>query len=276
MRYWTVKDLRMLKSLLWLVLLLSSHGIRAQVIDTLIDVGHYKLHFKIIKGDSTEILFESGGGITLAQWDSIITPVHSRTGATIITYDRQGFGTSGFDTSNYKILNEIKGLETGLRKLGYGSKPILLVGHSLGAFYARVYASRNVALTKCIVMLDPRIPSFADMAFARSVYDSLDSVTLKNESLALYYVLANMERNSDFVRRIPIKPGLPILNVMAETGPFDSVLDNERFQSDQRSFVKEGSNRVLMLAKGSTHNIPLDQPQLVIDQIVSYYKKYLN
>jgi pimeloyl-ACP methyl ester carboxylesterase len=265
----------MLKLFLLLVLFLSSHVVTAQVIDTLIDVGSYKLHFKIIKGNSTEILFESGGGITVAQWDSIITPVHSRTGATIITYDRQGFATSGFDTANYTILNEIKGLETGLRKLGYGSKPILLVGHSLGAFYTRVYASRNVAHTKGIVMLDPRIPSFADMAFARSVYYSLDSVTLKKESLALYYVLANMERNSNFVRRVPVKPGLPILNVMAETGTFDSISDNERFQSDQRSFVKEGSNRVLLLAKGSTHNIPLDQPQLVIDQIVSYHKKYL-
>lgn len=266
----------MLKLLLSLILFLSSQAVKAQVLDTLIDVGNYKLHFKIIKGNSNEILFESGGGITLAQWDSIIAPVHIRTGATIITYDRQGFGTSGLDTTSYTVLDEIKGLEAGLGKLGYGNKPILLVGHSLGAFYARVYASRNVANTKGIIMLDPRIPTFADMAFARSVYDSLDSVALKKESLALYYVLANMERNSDFVRRIPIKPGLPILNVMAENGPFDSIADNERFQSDQRSFVKQGSNRVLLHAKGSTHNIPLDQPQLVIDQIVSYFKKYVH
>lgn len=111
-----------------------------------------------------------------------------------------------------------------------------------------VYASRNVAPTKGIVMLDPRIPSFADMAFARSVYLSLDSITVKKESLALYYVLANMERNSDFVRRTPNKPGLPILNIMAETGPFDSVSDNERFQSDQKSFVIEGPNRMLLQA----------------------------
>jgi len=258
------------------VLFLVSHVVEAQIIDTLIDVGTHKMHFKIIKGDSTHILFESGGGLTLAQWDSIITPVHDLTAATIITYDRQGFGASSLDTAKYTILNEIKGLETGLRKLGYGSKPMLLVGHSFGAFYNRVYASRNVAQIKGIVMLDPRIPSFADMAFARSVYYSLDSVTLKKESLALYFVLANMERNSDFVRRVPIKPGLPILNVMAETGPFDSTTDNERFQSAQRLFVKEGSNRVLLLAKGSTHNIPLDQPQLVIDQIVLFYKKHLD
>jgi pimeloyl-ACP methyl ester carboxylesterase len=267
---------KMSKLLIFSVFFLVSHVVRAQVIDTLINVGTHKLHFKIIKGDSTQILFESGGGLTLAQWDSIITPVHDLTAATIITYDRQGFGTSDLDTANYKILNEIKALETGLRILGYGKQSTLLVGHSLGAFYNRVYASRNIEHNKGIVMLDPRIPSFADMAFARSVYNSLDSVALMKESLALYYVLATMERNSDFVRRTSIKPGLPILNIMAETGPFDSVSDNDRFQSDQKSFVKEGTNRVLVHAKGSTHNIPLDRPDFVIDQVVSFYKNHVH
>lgn len=264
------------RSLMFLILLLTSHIVRSQVLDTLVDIGTYKLHFKVIKGNNAQILFESGGGITLAQWDSIIIPVHRLTGATVITYDRQGFGTSGLDIANYTILNEVKGLETGLRKLGYGSKSTLLVGHSLGAFYCRVYASRNAELVRGMVMLDPRIPSDGDMAFARVVNKSFDSTTLKRESIGLYYVLSNMERAINFVRNTVINPGLPILNIMAETGPFDSISDNERFQSDQRSFVKEGSNRMLLHAKGSTHNIPLDQPQLVIDQIVSFYKKHLD
>lgn len=271
-----VKMHMVFKSLMFLVLFVFSLQVRAQVVDTLIDVGTHKLHFKIIKGDSTQILFESGGGLTLAQWDSIITPVQVLTGATVITYDRQGFGTSGLDTANYTILNEVKGLETGLRKLGYGSKSTLLVGHSLGAFYCRVYASRNAELVKGIIMLDPRIPSDGDMAFARDVNKSLDSITLKRESIGLYYVLSNMERAIDIVRSTVIKPGLPILNIMAETGPFDSISDNERFQSDQRSFVKAGSNRMLLNAKGSSHNIPLDQPTLLIEQIASFYKKHVN
>jgi len=124
-------------------------------------------------------------------------------------------------------------------------------------------------------MLDPRIPSYADMAFARNVYNSLDLTALKKESLGLYYVLSNMERTIDFVRSALIKPGLPILNVMAEIGPFDTISDNERFKSDQRSFVNEGPNRVLLYAKGSSHNIPTDQPKLVINQIALLYKNYV-
>lgn len=258
-----------------MILLLSADIVRAQVIDTLIDVGAHKLHFKIIKGDSTEIVFESGGGITLAQWDSIITPVHNLTSATVITYDRQGFGTSDLDTPNYTILNEIKDLETGLKKLGYGLNSTLLVCHSLGAFYSSVYASRNIGLVKGIIMLDPRIPSDADRAFARTVFNSMDTVALKKAGLGLFYALKNMERNSDFVKRTFFQTGIPILNVMAETGPFDSVSENERFQSDQRSFVKQSPNRVLIHAKGSSHNIPLDKPKFVVDQIASFHKRHL-
>ncbi len=270
------QQMRFHKSLLIFILLVASHTAKAQIVDTLVDVGNYRLHFKIIKGNDTQILFESGGGITAAQWDSIITPVHKFTGATLITYDRQGFGTSDIDTANYTILNEIKGLEIGLTKLGYDNRPMILVGHSLGAFYNRVYASRNIDLVKGIIMLDPRIPSHADTDFARTVNKSLDLVTLRRESLSLYYVLTNMESTSDFVRRTTIKPGLPILNVMAERGPFDLAADNKRFQLDQIAFVKEGSNRKLLHAKGSSHNIPMDQPELVLNEIVSFYKKYIS
>ncbi len=50
--YWRLKDKTMLKLLLWLVLLLSTDVVRAQVIDTLIEVGAHKLHFKIINLNS--------------------------------------------------------------------------------------------------------------------------------------------------------------------------------------------------------------------------------
>jgi pimeloyl-ACP methyl ester carboxylesterase len=212
----------------------------------------------------------------IAQWDSIVPSVHKATGATLITYDRQGFGTSTIDTSNYSILNEIQGLEKGLRKLGYNTAPTILVSHSLGAFYARVYASRQQRIVKGILMLDPRIPSSGDMVFARNVNKSLDHSALKKESLGLYYVLTNMEKAIDFVGRTKLKTGLSVSVVMAEAGPFDTASDNERFKADERDFVKEGTNRQLIEAKGSTHNIPAGQPQFVIKEIISFYNKNMS
>lgn len=244
-------------------------------IDTLIDVGTYKLHFKILKGKEAPILFESGGGLDASQWDSISTVLHQKLNATIITYDRQGFGLSGLDTTAYTILNEGKGLTLALQKLGYAQQDLLLVSHSLGAFYSTLYASNNPTLVKGMIMLDPRIPSYADMRFARKIFKTLNRSNFGKNDLGLYYVLAQMEQNSNFIRKKVIPSNIPVLVVMAEKGPFDNKADNDRFQEAQRQFIKKRKKGDLILAKGSTHNIPQDQPELVISEIEHFYRRYL-
>jgi pimeloyl-ACP methyl ester carboxylesterase len=87
-------------------------------------------------------------------------------------------------------------------------------------------------------------------------------------------VLSKMEDNSNFVRHVFIPFNIPVLDIMSEKGPFTSVTENQRFKSDQRRFVKESPNRTLLFVKGSAHNIPQDKPQMVIDQIISFYKKH--
>ncbi|MHA4742013.1 alpha/beta fold hydrolase [Dyadobacter sp. MSC1_007] len=100
-------------------LFLFTGNANAQLIDTLVAVSPYNLHFRIIKGKKTPLLFESGGGLDASQWDSIATILHHELQATVITYDRAGFGKSTLDTANYSILQEIKSLETALASLGY-------------------------------------------------------------------------------------------------------------------------------------------------------------
>jgi pimeloyl-ACP methyl ester carboxylesterase len=221
-------------------------------------------------------MFESGGGLDGSQWDSISTVLHSRLNATIITYDRQGFGQSGLDTGNFNILNEVKGLEFALERLGYADKNKLLVCHSLGAFYSRLYAFRHGHLVKGIIMLDPRIPSYADMKFAKSVSTKLNCGDFRENELGLYYILAEMERNSDFVRKKSIPSYIPILDIMAEQGPFDTKEENDRFKSAQKNFINTRANARLVYAKGSSHNIPQDKPDIVASEILNFYRQYLN
>lgn len=248
----------------------------AQTIDTLIDVGTCSLHIKVIKGNAKTILFESGGALGASQRDIISTRAHNILNATVITYDRQGSGKSDIDTNQYNILNEVKSLEFALTKLGYGNSDMLLVSHSLGAFYSMLYANRNPHLIKGIMMFDPRIASRADMRFARQVYKKLDRKQFKKEESWLYYVLAAMESNSNIVRKISLEETIPILDVMAEFGPFDSKQENERFQLSQKDFVKRKQNATLLYLKGTSHNIPQDKPEVVINEIVKFYKYHLN
>lgn len=121
-----------------------------------------------------------------------------------------------------------------------------------------------------MIMLDPRIPSFADMKFARNVSLKLNRKTFTQEELGLYYVLAAMEENSDFLRRKTIPPFIPVLNIMAEHGPFDNKEENDQFKSAQRNFINKRANARLVYAKGSSHNIPQDQPEFVISEILNF------
>jgi pimeloyl-ACP methyl ester carboxylesterase len=100
---------------------LMANAGQCQTIDTLVDVGGYRLHFHIIKGKGMPILFEAGGGGDGADWDSaFLKPVADITGTTLITYDHPGVGKSELDSSNqdidkHGILQGIKGLEAGLK-----------------------------------------------------------------------------------------------------------------------------------------------------------------
>lgn len=259
--------------LIWMSLV--SVNAHAQLLDTIVDASPYKLHFRILKGKNPPILFESGGGQDASQWDSIATAVHHRLQATVITYDRAGFGQSSFDTAGYTILQEIKSLEAALKQFGYSDNSLLLVGQSLGGFYIRVYAARNPNQVKGIILVDPRIPSYADMRFARTYFQSLNRKDYEAGYMSLYYLLARMERTSDYVRQVHLPSTIPLLDMMAERGPFLDAKENERFKDDQRTLVKGHQNRSLIYVKGTSHNIPHDKPRLMIKQIVKFYKKHL-
>ncbi|MGB6151008.1 MAG: alpha/beta hydrolase, partial [Pricia sp.] len=105
----------------------------SQTQDTLVDVGGYKIHFKVMKGKGTPILFEAGAGNDGSVWDNILEKTHKVTGTTLITYDRSGFGKSELkpnlqNDTDFGILNGLKELEMGLSRLGYDDE-IILVSH---------------------------------------------------------------------------------------------------------------------------------------------------
>lgn len=137
---------------------LVARSARSQETDVFINVRGDRPHFHILKGDGVPILFEAGGGDDATVWTNITKPVRDITGATLITYDRAGFGRSALnakeqDIDKHGIQNGIEGLEAALDQLGYNGN-IMLVAHSYGALYATLYAARHPTLVKAAVLID--------------------------------------------------------------------------------------------------------------------------
>lgn len=91
--------MKLFLSAIVLVILVKSQTALSQTGDTTVVVGNHTLHFEIMKGSETPILFEAGAGDNVSVWSTILQPIAEITGATLITYDRAGFGESTIDTS---------------------------------------------------------------------------------------------------------------------------------------------------------------------------------
>jgi len=97
---------------------------QSQGTDVFVNVRGDRLHFHVIKGSGLPILFEAGGGDGGSVWADVAKPVREITGATIITYDRAGFGESELGAKEpaaekHGIENGVEELEAALKQLEY-------------------------------------------------------------------------------------------------------------------------------------------------------------
>jgi pimeloyl-ACP methyl ester carboxylesterase len=248
---------------------------QAQIIDTLINVGSYKLHFNILKGEGTPILFESGNGSDASDWKDILKQLHDSTKTTLITYDRAGLGLSGIDTNKIDLQNEVKTLEIALKKLGY-SKKIFLVSHSFGSFYSILFAIRNRQKIKGSVFIEPALP--CNYTKKRNK-EGNETVTpelwdrIKKEAVGLYYILKNYEEIYDLMEKKNFPSKIPATVIGAENQAF---LKTEYYKTEWRRCIEDFGrlpNHTYVFAKKSGHTVWLENPQLVINEIIKMYRQ---
>jgi pimeloyl-ACP methyl ester carboxylesterase len=249
---------------------------KCQYVDTLVDVGGYRLHFHLLKGKGMPILFESGSGAGGDVWDTILKPLADITGAPMITYDRSGFGLSELDTSNddlnrHGILHGMEGLETGLKKLGYDGN-IMLVASSYGGFYVTLYAARHPAIVKAAVLVDANhVCWFTDVYVDTEMKErEKNSATVKSQNLPMYYQSLNLKNTIEIMKKMPFPATIPVIDLVSETNFPDSVY-HARWAACHRQFADARPNRQGITAYGSGHIIFRDNPPLVISAIISAY-----
>lgn len=259
--------------ILSLIVFLSSISLFAQQIDTLIDIGGYKLHFKIIKGTGTPILFEAGSGAYGSDWDTILPSIYKVTGTTLITYDRAGFGKSELnikDTNvlNHGILNGIKDLEIGLQKLGYDEN-IISVCHSYGGLYSTLFAARNPNKVKYVVRLDAGLVA----AFTDENLKTYNSFQVdKTKGLAMYYERINFKNTIMLMRKTEFPSNVPVIDIIAGI-PYHNKTRSQiiEFEKAHVDFTNGNPNRQLIKATGSAHDIKYENPSLVINAIIKAF-----
>jgi pimeloyl-ACP methyl ester carboxylesterase len=121
----------------------------------LIDVGGHRLHVNCAGSGTPTVILESGLGETGAYWGWIAPAVAPDT--RVCVYDRAGRGWSDPAPAAQDGVAVATDLHTLLERAAIPG-PFVLVGHSSGAGYVRIFASRHSGDVAGMVLLDGQPP----------------------------------------------------------------------------------------------------------------------
>jgi pimeloyl-ACP methyl ester carboxylesterase len=117
----------------------------------LVDVGGHRLHLNCAGSGTPTVVLESGLGETSAYWGWISTSVARDT--KVCMYDRAGRGWSDATSVSQDGVAVATDLHTLLDRARVPG-PFVLVGHSSGAQYVRIFAGRYPEQVAGVVLLD--------------------------------------------------------------------------------------------------------------------------
>jgi pimeloyl-ACP methyl ester carboxylesterase len=204
------------------------------------------------------VVFENGLGPPLEMWGKV-QPQVSRFARTV-SYDRAGVGLSENGPPPRDGQRIARELRDALRAAGL-PPPYVMVGASLGGLYIRVFAGAYPEDVSGMVLVDP-------------THDADGVGRSRHPELAVVRETVEQARRS----RIP--PGVPLVLIDAvgqrevpfATGAIRELRAKNRLEMDAESRAYKAwldtiPGARLIVTHDSGHNVPIEQPQLVIETI---------
>jgi len=266
------------------------------------DVGGYKVHLYCKGEGSPTVILESGLGDTYASWGKVQPQIAKYT--RVCSYDRAGLGFS--DSSPRPRTSKVIAEELhALLEAARITPPYVLVGHSLGGFDVRLYASLYRNEVAGMVLVDASHPD-QENRFPPEI-KTMEGTWLRESEFLEYAMPFGVPRllglcDDDPVRRAAECNWHSAREAVAEmksfhesaaqtaaTGPFGdlplAVLshDPDRPSADlppdvanaangawekmQEELAHLSSRGTQAIAKGSSHYIQIDRPGVVIDAV---------
>jgi pimeloyl-ACP methyl ester carboxylesterase len=137
----------------------------------LVDVGNHSLHINCVGQGSPTVILEAANGGMSAHWIRVQQEVAETT--RVCAYDRAGLGWSEPGPEPRDARQISSELHTLLKGAGTEG-PYVLVGHSYGGLYARMYAARYSEEVAGVVLVDSSHPEqFTRSPEGRAMYEQI-------------------------------------------------------------------------------------------------------
>jgi pimeloyl-ACP methyl ester carboxylesterase len=250
--------------------------------DTLIDVGGYRLHFRIVPGraDRPVVVLDAGGGLDADEWRTLQPRLASETGSVVVSYDRAGFGSSDLPSTPFDFRREVEGLHTGLQALGFADR-IVLVGHSYAGFTLQLYASMFPSTVRGLLFIDPNTPAFvlgmggpawlASLPGQQLQFDTTGHLT--KLQAATVHQMRSFASTVDIVAGARIPPNIPVIVLTAGQPWWPEARESRAFRASHELLANSVDHGTLIVAQHSSHMIPLLEPALVVSSVRTLLEK---
>lgn len=235
-----------------------------------VDAGGHSLNLlvggKRASDQAPAVILEGGFGAGIASWSTVQAEIAKF--AQVVSYDRAGLGQSEPGPKPRTAKQIALELHTALQTAGI-KPPYVLVGHSFGGPYIRVFANLYPNEVAGMVLIDPSQEAFYDWNRAQKKLDGSKSESeelakapqgVRDESAA---VGASYEQ----ARSAKVPPGIPVI-LMTAMLEADMPLETRRVWLDKhKEWIAKVPGGKHILAEKSRHPIQLDEPQLVIEAV---------
>ncbi|HYR12390.1 MAG TPA: alpha/beta hydrolase family protein [Longimicrobium sp.] len=240
-------------------------GGQPEPVDTMVSVGDHSLHLVIRRGTRPlTIVLEAGGGSDLGGWYEVPALLARETGATVVAYDRAGFGRSEPGAPDLTPDQEIGNLYGALSAVAVPEKTVH-VGHSYGGLLALLSAARFPDRVQGVVLVDPMNPRFVastgDFVFSTAQRIENPSTVREHATMRL------INGFPDLLNKVgAAEPALvqPIVIVTAGRPWWGRADIDQAWRQSHTDIAAASPLRRLIVAQRSQHDVPQQEPETIV------------
>ncbi len=236
-----------------------------------VDAGGHRLYMLVAGRGAPTVVLESGLGDTSDPWSKVQPEVAKF--SRVVAYDRAGLGRSEAGPKPRTAQQIATELHTALKNAGI-APPFVLVGHSAGGLYIRVFAKMYPDEVAGMVFVDSTPEDF----FERLKTTQSPEERQKFEEKKQDYVRGASEGRRDEWASLDVALGqaraavplsnVPVVLLTGMADEPDKTPETKRlWLSLHNEWLRTIPNAKHVITNKSGHYIQIDEPELIIDAI---------